>query len=111
VAREALGAKDEQVLRAFLEAEAYDGPSLIIVYSHCKEQGINMETALKSQKAAVDSGQWLLYRYHPERAERGENPLTLDSHPPKIPVQAYMDMETRFKRLSMSQPAVAERLA
>src|SRR5664279_1292486 len=76
VARVAMGAKDEQTLRAFIEAEAYDGPSIIIAYSHCIAHGINMATALKNHKAAVDSGQWLLYRYNPEHALEGENPLT-----------------------------------
>ena len=66
-------------LKAFLEAEAYDGPALIIAYSHCIAHGINMTTAMQNQKAAVNSGQWLLYRYNPERATRGENPLQLDS--------------------------------
>ena len=71
VASVAMGAKDEHTLKAFLEAEAYDGPSLIIAYSHCIAHGINMTTAMSNQKAAVDSGQWLLYRYNPERTARG----------------------------------------
>lgn len=107
VAQVAMGAKDEQTLRAFIEAEAYDGPSLIIAYSHCIAHGINMRTALKNHKAIVDSGQWLLYRYHPDRAARGENPLLLDSRPPKMPVKEYMHMENRFKMLELSQPDVA----
>ena len=82
VASVAMGAKDEHTLKAFLEAEAYDGPSLIIAYSHCIAHGINMTTAMSDQKVAVDSGQWLLYRYHPERAIAGENPLMLDSRTP-----------------------------
>jgi pyruvate-ferredoxin/flavodoxin oxidoreductase len=107
VARVAMGAKDEQTLRAFIEAEAYDGPSLIIAYSHCIAHGINMATALKNHKAAVDSGQWLLYRYHPERGEQGENPLSLDSRAPKIPLKEYLQMENRFKMLELSKPDVA----
>ncbi|MFM6507372.1 MAG: thiamine pyrophosphate-dependent enzyme, partial [Dolichospermum sp.] len=67
VASVAMGAKDEQTLKTFLEAEAYNGPSLIIAYSHCIAHGINMSTAMQNQKAAVDSGRWLLYRYHPDR--------------------------------------------
>ena len=63
-----MGAKDEHTLKAFLEAEAYDGPALIIAYSHCIAHGINMTTAMQNQKAAVNSGQWLLYRYNPDRA-------------------------------------------
>ncbi len=107
VARVAMGARDEQTLRAFLEAEAYDGPSLIIAYSHCIAHGINMQTALKNHKAAVDSGQWLLYRYNPERAEQGENPLALDSRTPKLPLKDYLHMENRFRMLEMSKPEAA----
>jgi pyruvate-ferredoxin/flavodoxin oxidoreductase len=107
VARVALGAKDEQTLRAFIEAEAYDGPSLIIAYSHCIAHGIDMKTALKNHKAAVDTGQWLLYRYHPDRAERGENPLQMDSRAPKLPLREYLQMENRFKMLELTKPEVA----
>jgi pyruvate-ferredoxin/flavodoxin oxidoreductase len=110
VARVAMGAKDEHTLRAFLEAEAYPGTSLIIAYSHCIAHGINMATAMQNQKAAVDSGQWLLYRYNPERAQQGENPLQLDSSAPKIPVGRYMYMENRFKMLSKSKPEDAKRM-
>jgi pyruvate-ferredoxin/flavodoxin oxidoreductase len=109
VARVAMGAKDEHTLRAFLEAEAYPGASLIIAYSHCIAHGINMTTAMQNQKAAVDSGQWFLYRYNPERARQGENPLQLDSPAPKIPVGRYMYMENRFKMLSKSKPEDAKR--
>jgi pyruvate-ferredoxin/flavodoxin oxidoreductase len=110
VARVAMGAKDEQTLRAFIEAEAYDGPSLIIAYSHCIAHGINMTTAMKNQKAAVDSGQWPLYRYNPDRALEGENPLTMDSRAPKLPLKEYLHMENRFKMLEMSKPDVAAQL-
>jgi pyruvate-ferredoxin/flavodoxin oxidoreductase len=110
VARVAMGAKDEHTLRAFLEAEAYPGASLIIAYSHCIAHGINMTTAMQNQKAAVDSGQWLLYRYNPERSANGENPLQLDSMAPKIPVGRYMYMENRFKMLSKSKPEDAKRV-
>src|SRR5205823_5013859 len=82
VASVALGAKDEHTLKSFLEAEAYDGPAIIIAYSHCIAHGINMTTAMQNQKAAVNSGQWLLYRYNPDKAALGENPLHLDSAPP-----------------------------
>jgi pyruvate-ferredoxin/flavodoxin oxidoreductase len=108
VARVAMGAKDEQTLRAFLEAEAYNGPSLIIAYSHCLMHGIDMSKGMRNQKAAVDSGQWPLYRYNPERAEQGENPMTLDSRAPKIPLKEYLQMETRFKMLELSKPEVAK---
>ena len=88
VASVAMGAKDEHTLKAFLEAEAYDGPALIIAYSHCIAHGINMTTAMQNQKAAVQSGQWLLYRYNPDLARAGQNPLHLDSAPPKLPHRA-----------------------
>jgi pyruvate-ferredoxin/flavodoxin oxidoreductase len=107
VARVAMGAKDEQTLRSFIEAEAYDGPSIIIAYSHCIAHGINMTTALKNHKAAVDTGQWLLYRYNPDRADRGENPLSLDSRAPKLPLREYLQMENRFKMLELTKPEVA----
>ena len=110
VARVAMGARDEHTLRAFLEAESYDGPSLIIAYSHCIAHGINMTTAMRNQKAAVDSGQWILYRYNPERAKSGENPLRLDSRPPKMRVEDYLLMENRFKMLTKSRPEEAKRL-
>jgi pyruvate-ferredoxin/flavodoxin oxidoreductase len=110
VASVAMGARDEHTLRAFLEAEAYDGPSLIIAYSHCIAHGINMTTAMQNQKAAVDTGQWLLYRYHPERAQHGDNPLQLDSRAPRLPLQRYLEMETRFTMLAKSQPEVAKQL-
>jgi pyruvate-ferredoxin/flavodoxin oxidoreductase len=110
VASVAMGAKDEHTLKAFLEAEAYDGPSIIIAYSHCIAHGINMTTGMADQKAAVDSGQWLLYRYNPERAESGENPLTLDSRTPTKKVQDFLLMETRFKMLTKSKPENAKKL-
>jgi len=110
VASVAMGAKDEHTLKAFLEAEAYDGPSLIIAYSHCIAHGINMTTGMSDQKVAVESGQWLLYRYHPERGAAGENPLILDSRTPTRKVQDFMQMETRFKMLTKSNPDQAKKL-
>jgi pyruvate-ferredoxin/flavodoxin oxidoreductase len=110
VASVAMGAKDEHTLKAFLEGEAYSGPSLIIAYSHCIAHGINMTTAMSNQKAAVDSGQWLLYRYNPERTAQGENPLILDSRKPTRKVEDYMQMETRFKMLTKSRPEDAKQL-
>jgi pyruvate-ferredoxin/flavodoxin oxidoreductase len=110
VASVAMGAKDEHTLKAFLEAEAYDGPSIIIAYAHCIAHGINMTTGMADQKAAVDSGQWLLYRYNPERATTGENPLVLDSRTPTRKVQDFMQMETRFKMLTKSKPEDAKKL-
>ena len=110
VAQVAMGAKDDQTLRAFLEAQAYDGPSLIIAYSHCIAHGIQMKTAMRNHKAAVASGQWLLYRYHPERALSGENPLQLDSRPPKLPVTEFLHMENRFRMLELTKPDAANTL-
>ncbi len=107
VASVAFGARDEQTLKAFLEAEAYNGPSLIIAYCHCIAHGINMSMALDNQKAAVDSGHWILYRYNPERLLEGKNPLILDSKKPKIPVAQFLDMENRFRMLKKSHPAMA----
>jgi pyruvate-ferredoxin/flavodoxin oxidoreductase len=110
VASVAMGAKDEHTLKAFLEAEAYNGPSLIIAYSHCIAHGINMTTAMADQKVAVESGQWLLYRYHPERTNAGENPLILDSRAPTRKVQDFLLQQTRFKMLTSSKPEDAKRL-
>jgi pyruvate-ferredoxin/flavodoxin oxidoreductase len=110
VASVAMGAKDEHTLKAFLEAEAYDGPALIIAYSHCIAHGINMTTAMQNQKAAVSSGQWLLYRYNPERAALGENPLKLDSAAPHMKMADYFKLEQRFKMLEMTEPHAAREL-
>lgn len=110
VAHVAMGARDEHTLRSFIEAEAYNGPSLIIAYSHCIAHGINMKTAMQNQKAAVDAGQWPLYRYNPDRIEQGENPFSLDSRKPRIPVEKYMYMENRFKMLTLSKPETAKAL-
>jgi pyruvate-ferredoxin/flavodoxin oxidoreductase len=110
VASVAIGAKDEHTLKAFLEAEAYDGPSIIIAYSSCIAHGIDMTTSISDQKVAVESGQWLLYRYNPEKAAIGENPLALDSRTPSRKVQEYLLQQTRFKMLTKSKPEDAERL-
>ncbi|WP_448561801.1 pyruvate:ferredoxin (flavodoxin) oxidoreductase, partial [Trichothermofontia sp.] len=110
VASVAMGARDEHTLRVFLEAEAYDGPSLIIAYSHCIAHGINMTTAMSHQKDLVESGRWLLYRYNPALRQEGKNPLQLDSRAPKQPVAQSMYNENRFKMLTKSKPADAKRL-
>ena len=110
VASVAMGARDEHTLKAFLEAEAYEGPSLIIAYSHCIAHGIDMTTAMHQQKAAVDSGRWLLYRYHPDRALEGKNPLQLDMRSPRVPVEESMHAENRFKMLLRSKPEQAKHL-
>jgi pyruvate-ferredoxin/flavodoxin oxidoreductase len=112
VASVALGAKDEQTLKAFIEAESYPGPSLIIAYSHCIAHGIAVDAGVgaRQQKLAVDSGQWLMYRFDPRRAERGENPLQLDSGAAKARVQDFLLSENRFKMLTKSKPDEAKQL-
>jgi len=111
VASVAMGAKDEHTLRAFVEAESYPGPSIIIAYCHCIAHGIAVESGagVRQQKAAVESGQWLLYRFDPRRAAAGENPLQIDSAPPRIKVQEYLLSENRFKMLTRIKPDDARR--
>ncbi len=108
VAKVAMGANDIQTLRAFLEAEAYEGPSLIIAYSHCIAHGINMGKGMENQKAAVESGHYPLLRYNPENLAKGENPLKLDSKAPKIKLEEYIYKETRYKMLTKSHPEEAK---
>ena len=110
VASVAMGAKDEHTLKAFLEAEAYDGPALIIAYSHCIAHGINMATAMQNQKAAVNSAHWLLYRYNPDRLRTKENPLHLDSAPARLRTGDYFKLENRFRMLEKSDPRAATQL-
>jgi pyruvate-ferredoxin/flavodoxin oxidoreductase len=110
VASVALGARDEHTLKAFLEAEAYDGPSLIIAYSHCIAHGINMTTAMSNQKALIESGRWLLCRYNPELRKQGKNPLQLDMRQPKQSPEQSMYQENRFKMLAKSKPELAKHL-
>ncbi|MCP9926306.1 pyruvate:ferredoxin (flavodoxin) oxidoreductase [Cyanobium sp. CH-040] len=110
VASVAMGARDEHTIRAFLEAESYPGPSLILAYSHCIAHGIDMAKGMAHQKLAVDTGRWLLYRYDPRRAERGENPLQLDSPPPRRRLEEGMAAENRFRMLRYSQPERAREL-
>jgi pyruvate-ferredoxin/flavodoxin oxidoreductase len=108
VAQVAMGANDQQTLRAFIEAEAYDGPAIIIAYSHCINHGIDMRKGLEQQKLAVQSGIWPLYRFNPVLAEQGKNPLILDSKDPSIPVEDYAYNETRYRMLLQSDEARAE---
>lgn len=110
VARVAMGASDVQTVRAFMEAEAYDGPSIIIAYSHCIAHGIDMRRAMTNQKAAVESGYWPLFRFNPALLKAGQNPFKLDSKAPKISLKDYAYMETRYKMLTKSQPEHAEKL-
>lgn len=110
VASIAMGAKDEHTLKAFIEAESYPGASLIIAYSHCIAHGIDLDrgAGARQQRLAVESGQWLLYRFDPRRAEKGENPLQLDSGAAKAKVQDYLMSENRFKMLTKSKPEDAK---
>ncbi|HEU5370112.1 MAG TPA: thiamine pyrophosphate-dependent enzyme, partial [Ktedonobacterales bacterium] len=110
VARVAMGADDQQTLNAFLEAEAYDGPSLIIAYSHCIAHGYDMTQGLAQQKRAVQSGYWFLYRYNPRLLAEGQNPLHIDSKAPSLPLEAYVYNETRYRMLTQSNAERAETL-
>jgi pyruvate-ferredoxin/flavodoxin oxidoreductase len=110
VATVAMGYNDLQTIKAFLEAEAYPGPSLIIAYSHCIAHGIDMAKGMNNQKAAVDSGHWVLYRYNPALAAEGKNPLKLDSREPKIRFEDYAYMEARYKMLTKTNPREAKHL-
>ena len=110
VAHVAYGAKDIQTIHAFNEAEAYNGPSLIIAYSPCIAHGIDLKNNHRQQQLAVDSGHWPLFRYNPDNARQGMNPLHLDSKPPSIPYRDFIDTEVRFNMLWRTQPEVAENL-
>ncbi len=110
VARVAMGANDQQTLRAFNEADAFDGPSLIIAYSHCINHGIDMRKGLDQQRLAVQSGIWPLYRYNPDLIEQGKNPLMIDSKDPTVSVQEYAYNETRYRMLVQSDEIRAEML-
>jgi pyruvate-ferredoxin/flavodoxin oxidoreductase len=105
VARVAMGAKMTQTAQAFLEAESYDGPSLIIAYSHCIAHGYDMANGMAQQKLAVDSGVWPLYRFDPRRISKGEPPLHLDYGPPKAKVGDYLRNESRFRMVERADPA------
>ncbi len=110
VARVALGASEAQVLKAFNEADSYDGPSLIIAYAHCINHGIDMKKGLVQQKMAVNSGAWVLYRYDPRLTVEGKNPLQLDSKEPSIKVSEYAYNENRYRMLLNQDEERAEQL-
>jgi pyruvate-ferredoxin/flavodoxin oxidoreductase len=110
VAQVAMGASDGQTLKAFLEAESYNGPSLIIAYSHCIAHGIDMTKGLEQQKLASESAYWPLYRYDPRLKAEGKNPLQLDSKAPKIPFETYALNENRYRMLLQTNPDHAETL-
>jgi len=104
VAKVAMGAKDVQVAKAFQEAESYDGPSIIIAYSHCIAHGFDLVKGCEQQKLAVDSGHWPLFRYDPRRVAAGEGPLQMDSPAPKIDLGSYVRNETRFRMVEQQNP-------
>jgi len=108
VARIAMGANLNQTIKAIREAESFDGPSVIIAYSHCIAHGIDMSKGLEQQKAAVTSGVWPLYRYDPRRKLEGKNPFQLDSKDPTTSIEDYMYKEVRFKTLKAADPARAD---
>lgn len=110
VARVALGFNDQQTLKAFLDAESYDGPSLIIAYSHCIQQGYDMIHGLEQQKLAVQSGAWPVYRYDPRLVEQGKNPLQIECKEPTVPFSQYAYNETRYKMLTKMDEERAELL-
>ncbi len=110
VARIAMGADDDQAVKAILEAEAYPGPALILAYAHCIAHGYEMQQGLDQQKLAVASGHWPLYRYNPERAAQGVNPLQLDSKAPSVALEKYIYNESRYAMLTQSHPEAAKRL-
>ena len=110
VAKVAMGANDAQTIKAFVEAEAYNGPSLIIAYSHCIAHGIDMALGMEQQKLAAHSGHWPLFRYDPRLAKEGKTPFQIDSKPPSISLDKYIYNETRYKMLVQSNEEAAERL-
>ncbi|HNQ24032.1 MAG TPA: pyruvate:ferredoxin (flavodoxin) oxidoreductase [Phycisphaerae bacterium] len=110
VAAVALGANDQQCVRAFVEAESYDGPSLLLCYAHCIAHGINMRVGMDHQKRVVQCGHWPLYRFDPRRTAEGLNPLQLDSKAPKIPFREHAEAEQRFRVLMKSDPERARTL-
>ncbi len=108
VAQVAMGASDRQTVQAFLEAESYDGPSLIIAYSHRIAHGINMAKGMDQQRLATETGYWPLFRYDPRLKEQGKNPFQLDSKAPKGAFRDYAYNETRYRMLAQSNPEQAE---
>ena len=104
VASIAFGAKDAQTVRAFQEADEYEGPSLIIAHSPCIAHGYDLAYGAEHQKLAVDSGYWPLYRYDPRRVDQGKAPLVLDAKGNKLPVSDFMDAERRFQQVQRTAP-------
>ena len=110
VARISLGANPQQAVKAIQEAEAYDGPSLIIAYAHCINHGINMAMGLEQQKKAVECGHWSLFRYNPALEAEGKNPMIIDSKEPTITFAEYALSENRYRMLKLANPEHAEEL-
>ena len=110
VAQIAMGANPQQTLQAFREAEAYDGPSLILAYSHCIAHGFDLRYGLQQQDLAAASGYWPLFRYNPAMRQVGENPFRLDSPRPTVPLKDFAYNELRYRALALTQPVVAEEL-
>ncbi len=110
VARVAFGSNDMQTVKAFLEAEAYDGPSIIIAYSHCIAHGYDLIHGLDQQKAAVQTGYWPLFRFNPDLMKQGKNPMQLESKAPALPLEKYIYNETRYSMLTRSKPEEAKQL-
>jgi len=110
VAQVAMGANDQQTVKAFLEAEAFDGPSIIIAYSHCIAHAIDMAKGLTHQRMAVDSGYWPLYRFDPRVRAEGKNPFQLDSKDPSLALKDYIYTEGRYRILQQSDPEAAKYL-
>ena len=107
VARVSMGANDGQTVKAFMEAERYDGPSIIIAYSHCVAHGYDLKYGMDHQKLAVDAGLWPLFRYNPQLTQEGKNPMSVD-YRPKIDVKNFMYQETRFKMVEKINAGAAK---
>ena len=110
VASVAIGANQEQTLKAFNEAESFDGPSIIIAYCHSESHGIDMENPSKYHKAAVSSGQWLLYRHDPRRIHKNKTALQLDSNSPSIKIEDYLKLENRFSKLFENENEILQEI-
>lgn len=110
VASVAMGANPTQTIKAIEEAEKYDGPAIVIAYSHCISHGINMSNGMEQQKLAVKCGHWPLYRYNPDRAKEGLNPLQLDSQKPSISFEEYAKNENRYQSLMRTNPNYAKHM-
>lgn len=110
VAQVSMGANMNQLLKALKEAEAYDGPSLVIAYAPCINHGINMSNSIAEMKNAVTSGYWQLYRYNPDLELQGKNPFVLDSKEPTTDYQSFLKGQVRYASLIRKDEALAEEL-